>query len=114
LNLALLLVGMFLLGKGYYDFNSALFGSTSFSLIINKDMNFEVGYYFFGMLYGAACQISNNSWLKLFAGCIGFMCTVFGGYVIYDSYQDAYFSGAECAIYNDELDNINECLESLK
>jgi len=114
LNLALLIVGVFLLGKGFYGFNSALLGSTSFSSIINKNIDFEIGYYVFGVFYGIVCQISNNSWLKLFSGVVGFLCAALGGYVIYDSYQDTYFSANRCAIENHEIDKINKCLQSLK
>ena len=112
MNGILYIIGLGILGKGIFDFQSAFLGTTTFNDVISKDMFFEVTYYYFGFLYGAVCYyIVSSVPLKTFASTVGFICLCISAFAILDSEQETRGAMYDCVSL--PPDSVDDCLEKL-
>ncbi|MEF2524359.1 hypothetical protein V4D10_18490 [Vibrio mimicus] len=106
----LYVVGVIMLGKAGYDFYGAIFGTTTFEEVINKNIQFEAAYYVFGIVFGVICKATkDDGLLKSFAGLVGLVCLLISGFVIFDSHSDTTGAAYDCV----SNPNMDACLEEL-
>lgn len=95
------------------DLYLALFTESTFDDVAGINVNFEVGYYIFGVLVGLLAQVSKSGGVKLIGVVTGLLCLVISLYNIIDSREDTVGKAEDCAVLRD-LDKISECFDKLK
>ena len=109
MNRTLFILGMVIISKGIYDFQSAFFGTTTFNDVAEKNVEFEIWYYYFGFLYGVFCAYVGNSFVKVFSISISIICLCISGYALYDTDEETHRALFECVALPSP-DAVDKCL----
>ena len=110
MNKVLVIIGLAILVKGAFDFQAALFGTTTFEDVVSKNYYFEAWYYYFGFLFGLIGAYLGSWPVKIFTSIVGGVCLLISAFTIIDTLSETKWQAEDCALLGSP-DAITVCLK---